>query len=159
MPIVVADTGPLHYLVLIGEIGILPNLFENVPLPAAVCSELAHPRTPSSVRNWFETRPQWLSPLPGQQVAELPLSRLGDGERAVIALAISLSADLILMDDRAGAIAARRKGFAVIGTLGILDLAAKRGLVDLNDAFNRLKGTNFRVRPELLDALLAAKPS
>jgi predicted nucleic acid-binding protein len=33
--LVVSDTGPLNYLILIGEIGLLPALFEKVVLPAA----------------------------------------------------------------------------------------------------------------------------
>ena len=46
------------------------------------------------------------------------------------------------------------KGFEVTGTLGVLDLAAERGLVDLVDVFDRLKRTNFRYRQGLVDALL-----
>lgn len=33
MPLVVADTGPLHYLVLTGDIELLPKLFERVLMP------------------------------------------------------------------------------------------------------------------------------
>lgn len=47
-----------------------------------------------------------------------------------------------------------REGFAVTGTLGILDLAARRGMIELGPAFSLLKATNFRYRPELLDRLL-----
>jgi hypothetical protein len=39
--------------------------------------------------------------------------------------------------------------------LGILDLAAHRGLIRLSNAVERLKNTNFRCRPEVLNALLA----
>jgi hypothetical protein len=39
--------------------------------------------------------------------------------------------------------------------LGILDLAADRGLIRLNDAVERLKNTSFRCRSDILDALLA----
>jgi predicted nucleic acid-binding protein len=46
-------------------------------------------------------------------------------------------------------------GFAVTGTLGILDLAASRGMIRLVDAVERLKNTSFRCRPDMLDALLA----
>jgi predicted nucleic acid-binding protein len=46
------------------------------------------------------------------------------------------------------------KGFEVTGTLGVLGLAARRGFVDLADSFARLKGTNFRYRQEIMDALL-----
>jgi hypothetical protein len=44
---------------------------------------------------------------------------------------------------------------AATGTLGVLDVGARRGLIDLADAFTRLKATSFRYRPEIMDALLA----
>jgi predicted nucleic acid-binding protein len=50
--------------------------------------------------------------------------------------------------------AAQRKGLRVTGTLGILDLAAERGLADFAQAVERLRQTNFRVPQALLDALL-----
>ena len=79
---------------------------------------------------------------------------LDDGERAAIELAVVVGADLILMDERKGVRVSLRKGFAVTGTLGILDLAARRGKVDLADCFERLKATNFRYRAEMLEGLL-----
>jgi predicted nucleic acid-binding protein len=54
---------------------------------------------------------------------------LDEGEIAAIALATSLPADLLLMDDRK-AVITRLKGLRVTGTLGVLDVAAERGLVD-----------------------------
>ena len=36
MPLVVADAGPLHYLVLTGDIELLPKLFERVLVPQVV---------------------------------------------------------------------------------------------------------------------------
>ena len=155
MRVVVADTGPLHYLTLIGEIDLLPQLFETVLVPEIVRDELRHARTPAIVRAWLATGPAWLKPLPTPPVAVLPLPKLGAGERAALALAASVRADLVLMDDRPGVMAAREQGFVVIGTLGVLDVAAQRGLVALADALTRLKATNFRYRPEILDALLA----
>ena len=70
-------------------------------------------------------------------------------------LALATKADLLLMDDHDGVTAARQRGFAVTGTLGLLDLAARKGLVDLAAAFTRLKATSFYYRQGLLDALLA----
>lgn len=155
MRIVVADTGPPHYLVLIGKIDLLPQLFETVHIPGIVRDELGHARTPPPIRDWLATNPAWLKTLPTPAVAALPLPELGNGERAAIALAGSLRADLILMDDRNGVAAATARGFETTGTLGILDRAARRELIDLADAFARLKATNFRYHPKLLDALLA----
>ena len=85
-----------------------------------------------------------------------PDKRLLDvGERTTIELAEVIEADLILMDDRDAVAFARAQGFAVTGTLGVLDLAAQRGLINLLNAFTRLRATTFRYRQGLLDALLA----
>jgi predicted nucleic acid-binding protein len=152
---VVADTGPLHYLVLIGQIEILPRLFGGVSIPTIVRDELDQPRTPAPVRAWIAALPSWLTVLPTPADADPANTTLDDGERAAIALAVELRAELLLMDDRAGVAAARARGFAVTGTLGLLDRAARCDLVDLDAAFAALKATNFHTRQELLDALLA----
>jgi predicted nucleic acid-binding protein len=154
---VVADTGPLHYLVLIHQIELLPLLFAGVAILQIVRDELDRPTTPTAVRTWIGSPPPWLSVVPGPlaDVDTIPAA-LDDGERAAIALAVSLSAELLLMDDRAGVAVARARGLAVTGTLGLLDRAARRGLVDLAVAFDALKTTNFHTRQALLDMILAA---
>jgi predicted nucleic acid-binding protein len=64
--------------------------------------------------------------------------------QAALILAASLGADLLLLDDRKGVRVARKKGLRVIGTLRVLQLAAKPGLLDLAESFERIKRTNFR---------------
>ena len=98
--------------------------------------------------------PRWLEVLPAADIDDPALVELDRGERSAIALGLSLKADLILIDDRKGKAVAQSKGFEVTGTIGVLDLAAERGLVDLVDAVERLKCTNFRYRQELFDVLL-----
>ncbi len=44
--IVIADTGPINYLILIREIEILPALYQRVTIPPPVREELNRPRTP-----------------------------------------------------------------------------------------------------------------
>lgn len=68
---------------------------------------------------------------------------------------MALKADLILIDERRGSAVAISKGFETTGTLGILDLAARLGLIDLRDAMERLKGTNFRYRQQIIDQILS----
>jgi predicted nucleic acid-binding protein len=51
---------------------------------------------------------------------------------------------------------ARRLGLNVTGMLGVLDLAAERGLIDLPSAVTAVRQTNFRIDPSLLDRLLDA---
>jgi predicted nucleic acid-binding protein len=51
--IVIADTGPLNYLVLIGEVDVLPHLYTRVIVPEAVVKELRAAGAPASVRTWI----------------------------------------------------------------------------------------------------------
>ena len=159
MRIVIADTGPVHYLVLIGHAEILPALFEKVAIPTAVQKELAAPQAPDPVRRWIESPPAWLEVLsPPGLASNVILGNLDEGESGAIALAVSLRADLLLMDDRQGVRYARDQGFRVVGTLRVLQLAAQRDLLDLADAFERIGRTKFRYRREIMDELLKENP-
>jgi predicted nucleic acid-binding protein len=151
----VSDTSPLRYLILIDAIEILPLLFEGVFVPDVVHAELRHAHAPAAVRRWAEALPSWLTVAPTQSVQDADLLTLDAGERAAIALAMAIRPDFLLIDERAGVAAARARGLEVTGTLGLLQRAAQRGLTDLPTAFAALKATNFHVRQELLDALLA----
>jgi predicted nucleic acid-binding protein len=155
MPVVVADTSPINYLVQIDAIELLPKLFERIAISAAVHAELTHRHTPAVVRAWMAQGAQWLEMRPNPDHGNAMPASLDVGERTTIELADVIDADLILMDDRDGVAFARAQGFAVTGTLGVLDLAAQRGLIDLFEAFTRLKATTFHYRQGLLDALLA----
>jgi predicted nucleic acid-binding protein len=68
--IAVADASPLCYLVLIGEIGVLPKLFLHVAVPQAVITELLHEDAPEAVRTWASNLPGWIG------VEENPLSAI-----------------------------------------------------------------------------------
>jgi predicted nucleic acid-binding protein len=161
MRVVVADATPLHYLILIDVIHVLPRIFEKIHVPIEVRDELTRDAAPPSVRTWMQQPPQWLEVLAAPAVAseDSSLQALDLGERAAIVLAESIRADLLLIDDRAGALLAQRRGFAVTGTLGVLDLASQAGLLHLRDAFVRLQKTNFRYPPSLLETLLAEEKS
>jgi predicted nucleic acid-binding protein len=150
--LVIADTGPVNYLILIGCIDLLPRLFEKTVVPIAVKNELSDPRTPLAVRNWIASPPAWLEV---HDASSLPkVSGLDVGETEAIALAENLRADLLLVDERIGFRMAKKMGLRVTGTLGLLDMAADHGLVNFGAAVQALEKTTFR-RPEtLLEALL-----
>jgi predicted nucleic acid-binding protein len=154
MAIVIADAGPLHYLILIDEIEILPHLFQNIVIPETVRRELCNPLTPEKARLWAENPPAWIRVEPDREAQIPTVPALDAGERAALMLALALEAGLVLMDDRAGVAAARALGFEATGTLGIPGRAADRGLIDLSAAVVRLRATNFWCSPRLLDALL-----
>ncbi len=151
--IVVADTTPLNYLVLIGHVDILPQVFAQVLVPEAVMAELRHPAAPTAVRDWATNpAPAWLEvKKPG--TLEPALEFLGAGEREAIALALETSADALLIDERAGRREAAKRRLSVIGTLAVLDEAGRRGLIDFDAALVRLRQTTFRLSSALLRAL------
>jgi len=155
MRLVITDTSPINYLILIGHIQVLPALFDKVILPSTVRDELSHPKAPPPVRNWILDPPSWADIRPAPAGHDPTLDALDAGETSAILLAVQLDADLVLMDDAEGVAAARAKGLEVVGTLGVLSLAATRQILDLRDSFDRLKRTNFRYRQEVMDDFLA----
>jgi predicted nucleic acid-binding protein len=157
--VVIADTSPLNYLILIGQADLLPQLYGQIVIPWAVLRELQRTKTPASVARWIAHRPSWLV------VNEAPLMRgdfdppklseeLDAGEREAILLAIEQQPHvLLLVDDNAGRREAARQGIAITGTLGILNAAAAMGLVKLRPALDALLATNFHVSQRILRRL------
>jgi predicted nucleic acid-binding protein len=152
--IVVADTGPLHYLILLDHADLLHRFYDEVVVPDAVANELSSPSAPTAVRDWISRAPPWLSvvPVEAARVHEVT-DELDLGERAAIALAEAIRADLLLIDEAAGRTEAKRRNLRVTGTLGVLRAAAERGLVDVPDLIVRLKATSFYTDDALLTAV------
>jgi predicted nucleic acid-binding protein len=154
--IVIADTSPINYLVLIEQIEVLPKLYGRILIPPSVCEELQRARTPEVVRRWLAGPPSWLEIVAPKQVPDSePIhSDLDPGERDAILLAQELAADTLIIDDMDGRREASKRRLHVIGTLGVLRMAGARGLLDVKQAIARLRDTNFYIDPKLLDRLL-----
>jgi predicted nucleic acid-binding protein len=150
--IVVADTSPLHYLVLIGAADILPPLYTRLVTPQTVVEELSEPQAPDAVKTWIAHPPTWLEVQPDPPF-DPTLALLDPGERAAIALAQSLNAGRLLIDDWDGRAEAERRRLLVTGTLGILAEAHQHQLVDFEAALARLIPTNFYASAQLIDVM------
>lgn len=147
--LVVADSSPLNVLIRIEYVDVLPVLFTQVVIPSEVARELSRPRTPQIVKDFIARTPPWLAIREARPTAIS--SRLDPGELAAISLALELKADFLLIDEKAGRRAAAENNLTIIGSIGILERAAERGLLDLNEAFQRVRRTDFHVSNELLD--------
>jgi len=79
---------------------------------------------------------------------------LHEGERAAISLAVELKADLVLIDETRGRSEAQARNLPITGTIGILERAAEEGLLELGEAFERIKKTDFWIPSRLLDTEL-----
>jgi predicted nucleic acid-binding protein len=152
--IVVADSGPLHYLILLEQIDLLRRFYGQVLVPEPVASELSAAGAPGSVREWITKPPTWVDvrPVTADAVSTIT-DDLDLGERAAIALAETMHADLLLIDEAAGRAEAKRRHLRVTGTLGVLRSGAEQGLVNVPDLLKRLKATSFYLDETLLNAV------
>lgn len=130
----VADTSPLIHFAAAGILPALAGVLGRVHVPPVVRDELVvlKPEAPE-VRALHGALVTWLQVVELTPLGQAEAARLGRdvdvGEAGVIALALQLDADLVVMDDQAGRRAARRRGLQVIGTAGLLVEAKKAGLV------------------------------
>jgi predicted nucleic acid-binding protein len=146
--VVVADTSPINYLVLIEQIDLLARLYTRILIPPAVLAELKHPLAPTAVRDWASKAPRWLEILSPKD--SLILAQLDLGESEAIALATEVHAEVVLI---AGDKEAVRRGLKVAGTLSVLDEADQAGLVVFDDVIAQLRKTSFRVSQAVLSEI------
>jgi predicted nucleic acid-binding protein len=147
--IVVADATPVQYLVRIKAVNVLLPLYHRVLVPQSVARELQQNNTPAAVRAWIAQPPAWCEVRPDPP-ADPTLAFLDAGERAAIALAESVAADRLLMDERQGRTEAKRRHLPVTGTLGVVADAHVAGLLDFEKAIFQLRQTNFYVTDEVV---------
>jgi predicted nucleic acid-binding protein len=151
--ILVSNTSPLCYLVLIGYAEILPKLYGNVHVTQAVLEELRHPDAPPVVRHWATSPPGWLKIHSDPEAPDPTLAALDPGERTALLLAAQLRSDVVLLDESVARAFAVQRGLKVSGTLGVLWDAAQAGLLELPTALDLLRKTNFRASPALWKSL------
>ena len=116
---VVSDSTCLIGLERIGELNILPALFDPIIIPPEVEREFG------TKFSWLQTENLTSNLL----VAALRLV-MDAGEAEAIALASEKSC-LLISDDKQARAAAKRLGVAVIGTVGILVRAKQSGVVSV----------------------------
>ena len=142
--LVISDTSPLNYLILIDAVHVLPVMYGRVLVPTAVAQELSAAGTPEKARQWFANHPAWIEVHSVSTAISYP--ELDPGEGQAIALAKSLHADLLLVDERrATSVARDREALRTTGTLGVLLDAALMGLTELSSSLLLLEqNTTFR---------------
>jgi len=150
--IVVTDTGPVNYLVLSGHAVLVYQLYGALLVPTAVHRELLDPRAPLKVREWANALPDWAEVR--KAVDPWRFADLGPGEREAISLALEVKADFVLIDETLGRKVAVKNNVAVKGILGVLEEAANRGLVNLSEAIQTLRGTGIFLSDEIVESVL-----
>jgi predicted nucleic acid-binding protein len=141
---VVVNTSPLVVLDRIEQLQLLPKLFGQIIRPQSVVDELQAGRIVHGGSDELY-RAVWLQTV--EDPPEMVLRKeLGAGETAVIALAVKIGADLVILDDLAARNVAVELGLNITGTLGLLLAAHKKGfLPDLKGSIEALKAAGFRI--------------
>lgn len=153
--IVVADAGPLIALGRLDALHLLPALFAEIQVTATVLTECAaRPGFIDAQRIEQAVRKGWLKPCVDD--FEIPSGRLDPGEASAIARALAIEAGLLL-DDRAAVVYARAIGLKVIGTLGLLVLAKRRGEIErVAPLIEELRRGGHYLGPRAVQAALSA---
>ncbi len=147
---IVCDASPLIALAQIDRLDLLREIYGTVVIPPAVAREIVPtlPRPPA----WMVQRPLLRPVLPTIAQAEL-----GPGETEALTLALDLSIDRVLLDERQGRRLARRLRITAIGTLGLLLLAKRRGLLAaVRPEIEALGAVRFHLASDLIALTLVA---
>jgi uncharacterized protein len=156
---VISNTSPLLNLAIIDHLFLLPQQFGQIYIPAAVLVELkVNENLPGSRALNTAIDDGWLVTHTVKDSALVSLLRrdLHQGESEAIALAIELSADKILLDEKEARQAARSLGLSITGILGVLLRGFHEGAVpSLKAVTERLQQeANFWIAPTLLTQIL-----
>lgn len=147
--LIVSDTSPLSLLIRVGQAHLLPMLFTKVIIPPPVEAEMRHPKAPEPLRAFIASPPSWLAVEKPSYLLSIP--ELDSGEVAAISLALELNA-ILMVDEQDGRRAAIAQGLQIIGAVGVLEQAAKTGLItDLAAVHANVRSLRFHVSDEILD--------
>ena len=144
---VISNASPLIALAQIDHLDLLKQLFQTIVIPPAVVEEIS---PTVSIPNWIEQHElsQPIDPFILQ-------SSLGPGECETISLAVEIQARLVILDERPGRRLAHRLRLPVIGTLGVLLSAKRKGLLPtIRPLIDGLLACDFRVSTDLYEQIL-----
>jgi predicted nucleic acid-binding protein len=143
--VVVSDASCFIALTNIDELQLLEKLYQQVYTTPDVAAEFG-----DELPKWVEV----VAPVDRQkqQLLEFQIDR---GEASAIALALEISAELIILDDYKARLAAEKLHLEITGTIGIIIKAKENGVIEsIKPALKKLQTTNFRISENLIQEAL-----
>lgn len=150
---VIVNSTPVIGLANIGRLDVLRQMYGTITIPQAVFDEIKSP----SVQRQVNANRDWIvvEQINDASQKQMYRAKLHAGEVEVMILAQEKKADLVILDDNAAKKTAKFLGLRVIGTLGILVLAKKRGYIkEVSPVLDALKRDGFFVSDDLCDLVL-----
>ena len=147
---IVLNTSPVIFLSKIACFHLLADCVNDIYIPQGVVDELHEYKLPAFIE------PRKLSEA-GEAYVRGALGSLHQGELEAIVLAQELATDYVVLDDFLARRKAHRLGLKVIGTIGMLLLLKKRGMLDTEQTWGKIyqltEQHNMYLSPQLLQQL------
>jgi predicted nucleic acid-binding protein len=148
---VISNSSPLINFAALGKLILLRDLYGTIVIPEEVYHEVvvAGRGQPGAAE---VEHADWITRAAVSTLSVVAaLHELGRGEAEAIALAVETPNALLILDERRGRLAALNLGVNLIGTLGVLLVAKRKGLLAaLAPELGRLQTqVGFRVRADL----------
>ena len=151
----VVNAAPLIFLAKIGHLDLLERLAARVIVPSGVAQEVRDGPPPDPARQWVEGRGSRLIRKTRTVSPAIAAWDLGLGESQVIHVALGQPGSEAILDDRAARECAAALGVSFRGTISVLGMAKRRGLVPaLRPLLDDLVAKGFHVARPILDQAL-----
>jgi predicted nucleic acid-binding protein len=143
--LIISDTSCLIALTKIDKLELLKNLYQEIIITQDVYVEFG-----GSLPEWI-----LISEVKNKQRQQELENRLDKGEASSIALALEIENSTLIIDEIKGRKIAQSLNIDIIGTIGVILLAEKRGLIkDGLGIILRLVNKGFRLSDKLIDRII-----
>lgn len=147
--IIICDSSPLIALSIIDQLDLLDTLFGEVYVPASVFSEVAFVSKPEAhrIEMWAKGKVVSATNEPLKQSFSMVLD---EGESEAMTLYFEKKADYLLIDEKKGRKIATYNHIRIVGSLGILLLSKRKGLISSVTPFlDLLQQSYIRISDDL----------
>lgn len=155
--IVVSNTTPLIGLATIQRFDLLRQLFDEITIPQAVYDEAAAKGREEGGAKREVSSATWIKKarVKDRLAVDVLLDEMDLGEAETIVLAREIKAEWVLMDEKKGRRKLAELGLRKLGTLGILLMAKKEGLLSaVRPDLEQLSQVGFSISQDVIDAVL-----
>ena len=151
----VVNASPVILLGKVGHLGLLEALCAQLIVPAAVVTEVCAEPHRDAGQDWLQGQARAYVRDVGPVDSLITTWDLGIGESKVLTWAREHPDYEAILDDRAARNCALSLGIPVRGTLGVILLAKREGLLShVQPVFARLQEAGLRIAPAVLDTAL-----
>jgi len=152
---IVVNTSPWIALSTCGQVSLLEKLYDDIYIPIGVRDEImAGGKEGIGVRELLES--SWIKIEKVFDIEKIKLLyELEQGEAEVIILAREKGINQVLIDEKVARLQAKILGLDVIGTLGLLLKAKKRGLIPaIKPLIDRILKHGIWIKDEIVKGIL-----